>query len=279
MFNCANSDEAEFMVERRKRKYILVFIVACMFGIFFIANADIRSFVHLSGTNEPQSSKDKLAADLGGMHVEIPRHFANYVEFNGDPGWGEKRKKNPEITKEFPKLRSFGFDVRYPDMAGLSSPEMYQDQRETTIFKTRWVRVGVNTGEIYAGDEFLNRIVDAILKVDKNTPSFKVYEMLKEKEHNLTVYAPVGVDPLTHKPYRQDPFSKDIFIFRDGSGKAITYISCSNSVGQSASCRQVFRLKGSAKAKIYFSYRRGLLPEWEKMQESINSLILGFEIK
>lgn len=279
VFNCAKGDEAEFMVKRRNRKYILVFIVACMFGIFFVGDVDFRSFFHPSGTNEPQLSKDKLVADLGGMHVAIPGYFAKYVEFNGDPGWGEERENSSTNNAAFPKLRSFGFDVRYPDMVGLSSPEMNEDKRKTTIFKTMWIRVGVNTGEIYSGDEFLDRIVEAALRVEKNTPPYKVYEMLKENVNNLTVYAPVGMNPSTNNPYRQDPFSKDIFISRDSSGKIITYISCSNAVGQSAPCRQVFRLNGPAKAKIYFSYRRGLLPEWENMQKAVNSLILSFEIK
>ena len=50
--------------------------------------------------------------------VRIPRHYAEYVEYDGDPGFGEKRKGPvPERTFES-KLSSFGMDVRFPDMRG-----------------------------------------------------------------------------------------------------------------------------------------------------------------
>ena len=267
------------MVVRLKGKYILGFFAFVIFGIFFLAYVDVRSFVHPSGTSESQSSKDKLVADLGGMHVEIPHYFAMNVEYDGDPGWGEK-KKSPLLEKTgLPKLRSFGFDVRFPDMAGLSSPEMYQDKRKTSIFKTTWFRVGINTGEDYPGDEFLERRADHLLIVDNTTPHFMIYKKLDQSEFGLTVYVPTGIDPKNNKPYRQDEFAKDVFIFRDDTGKVQAYISCSNQPGQSASCQHSFKLKSPVRAKIYMSYRRGLLPEWQKIQESVNNLILSFEKK
>ena len=67
-----------------------------------------------------QFATRNMVGDLGGVPVAIPRHFANYVEYEGDPGFGEKRiGPRPERTHAS-KLTSFGFDVRFPDMAGVS---------------------------------------------------------------------------------------------------------------------------------------------------------------
>ena len=38
-----------------------------------------------------------VIGDLGGMPVKIPRYFASYVEYDGDPGFGEKRPSSPPI--------------------------------------------------------------------------------------------------------------------------------------------------------------------------------------
>lgn len=98
-----------------------------------------------------------VAADLGGMPVTIPRHFANYVEYNGDPGWGEKRKgPRPERTQAS-KLSSFGFYARFPDMAGLSSPDLRKDKESQSIYNTMWIDVTLTTGAFYPGDGFLMR--------------------------------------------------------------------------------------------------------------------------
>lgn len=265
------------MVVRLKSKYILAFTVLVTFGIFFLGDVDVRSFVHSSGTSEPQFSEDKFVADLGGMHVEIPHYFAKNVEYNGDPGWGEKIKHSRVVNTGLPKLRSFGFDVRFPDMAGLSSPEMYHDKRKTTIFKTKWIRVGINTGENYPGDEFLERRANHLLAVDNTTPPFMIYKKLDQSEFGLTIYVPTGIDPENKKPYREHEFAEDIFIFQDNAGVVGAHITCSNRPGQSAPCRHFFKLQAPVKAQIYVSYRRGLLPEWQRIQESVNNLILSFE--
>ena len=95
--------------------------------------------------------------DLGGVPVTIPRHFANYVEYEGDPSWGEKRQgPKPERTHKS-KLVSFGYYTRFPDMAGESSPELIKDKRSYSSSKTPWIRVGLRAGNIYPGDEFLDR--------------------------------------------------------------------------------------------------------------------------
>ncbi|WP_062058595.1 hypothetical protein [Cellvibrio sp. OA-2007] len=265
------------MAVRLKSKYILGFTALFAFGIFFLGDVGARSFSHPSGTSESQFSKDKIVADLGGMHVEIPHYFAKNVEYDGDPGWGEKKKSPLLENTGLPKLRSFGFDVRFPDMVGLSSPEMYQDKRKTTIFKTMWIRVGINAGENYPGDEFLERRADHLLVVDNTTPPFMIYKKLDQSVYGLSVYTPAGVNPKNNKPYRQHEFAEDVFVFRNEAGIVKAHITCSNTPGQSAPCRHFFKLQAPVRAQVYLSYRRGLLPEWQKIQESVNNLILSFE--
>lgn len=261
----------------RKALYIFVIVLGLILVVrLFFGVGGVKHFSLLVSNQPP---KNNLVAELGGMRVEIPYFFARYFEFNGDPGWGEKKSFFSKKSEGLRKLRSFGFDVRYPDMAGLSSPEMERDKSKTTIFKTMWISVGVNTGEIYPGDGFLDRIVNRVLNVDEHTSKFRIYEKLPFWNYGLTLYAPAGIDPETKKPYRLHDFAEDIFIYRDDSGKVITYIKCSNTPGKSAPCRQVFELQGAANAKIYFSYRRDLLPEWKEMQGSIGKLILSFEAK
>ncbi|MBA1330052.1 hypothetical protein QQ73_02300, partial [Candidatus Endoriftia persephone str. Guaymas] len=47
-----------------------------------------------------------LRANLGGMLVAIPWYFAEYVEYDGDPGFGEKRKGPRPVRTPESKVRS-----------------------------------------------------------------------------------------------------------------------------------------------------------------------------
>ena len=219
------------------------------------------------------ASRD-VVGDLGGVPVNIPRHFANYVEYEGDPGWGEKRKgPKPKRTHQS-KLTSFGYYTRFPDMAGESSFELVKDKSSYSIHTTPWVNVGVTTGNIYPGNGFLDRrsatMKDSIL-------NYKQYEKLPETEHGLTVYAAAGFDPETNKPYREHTYAKDIFLHRDYTNHVDTYISCSNRLTGSQPCEHTFSLEPHMQAKVYVQYRRTLLPHWREIQQALTQQILGFK--
>ena len=103
-----------------------------------------------------QYTPKDVVGDLGGMKVTIPRHIPELVEYNGDPRWGEKRQgPRPQRTHDS-KIASFGFDLRYPDMATLSSPELRADKKKQKTFETMWIGVTVGTGEIYPRDGALD---------------------------------------------------------------------------------------------------------------------------
>lgn len=221
------------------------------------------------------SSRD-VVGDLGGMPVTIPRHFANYVEYDGDPGFGEKRQgPRPQRTHKS-RMRSFGFDVRYPDMAGLSSNEMYADKKSYSIHNTPWIRVGITTGEDYPGHGALDRRTRArVEEQDIKYPRWN-YTKLPRREYDLTVFAQMDIDPKTQIPYREDKGSDDIFIHRNKSGRVSAFIKCSNAGHAGAPCQHTFSLEPDVSALVYMSYRRTLLPEWKGIQENVKQFILGF---
>ncbi|WKB50833.1 hypothetical protein [Eleftheria terrae] len=224
------------------------------------------------------SSKD-VVGDLGGIPVKIPAHFAGYVEYDGDPGWGQRVKGDPAVRTSRSKLRSFGFDVRYPDMAGTSTVELRRDQRSRSIGSTLWIGVGINTGSYYPGDGFLDRILASRLATKKERLEYERYEALTKKEHGLAAYAPSGFDSHSGRPYREDPSAKDLFVYRDSSQHVRTYIECSNRPHAAAPCQHIFSLEPEAGAQVYIMYRRGLLSEWRQIQESVRRLMMSFKVE
>lgn len=238
-----------------------------------------------------------VVGDLGGVPVRIPHYFANYVEYDGDPGFGEKRQGPiPERTYQS-KLSSFGFKVRFPDMAGLSSPEMWKDhdQYKDPYWKdyydpiksiSPWIRVGFRSGAIYPGDGFLEYWVNATLAFNAEREGYaalshKNYAKLPKTEHGLTVYAPPGIDPKTHKPYREDDDAQDLFVHRDKSGKVDTYIECSNrnlNNFKFSPCTQHISMEPRMRAEIYISYTRHHLPYWQQIQRNVSELVWSFKV-
>lgn len=217
-----------------------------------------------------------VVGDLGGVPVTIPRHFANFVEYEGDPGWGEKRKGPvPERTHQS-KLVSFGYYTRFPDMAGRSSPELIKDSSSYSSSKTPWISVGINTGNIYPGDGFLDRVTASIGNIG-HILKYEQYEQLPQQQHGLTVYAAAGMDQKTDKPYREDTNAHDLFVHRDKANQVDAYIDCSNRNVPAPPCRHDFSLEPYMHAQVYVSYRRSLLPQWREIQQAVTQQILGFK--
>ena len=242
--------------------------------VFFSKTTPANPFDPPEMTAARYASHD-VVGDLGGMPVTIPSHFANFVEYNGDSGWGEKRKgPRPERTHAS-KLSSFGFYVRFPDMAGLSNPELWKDKESRSIYNTMWIDVGLNSGDRYTDAGGLDRLTSAIGKSGAII-KYEQYAQLPDLHHGLTVYAAAGIDPKTKKPYRQDSHAKDIFVHRDPTGRVDAYISCSNRPHEAAPCKQYISLEPNMKALAYVGYRRGQLPEWQRIQTSVTQLILSF---
>ena len=262
-----------------KRITLALFILIAPVLIFCLYFVFTMPFLLWNPFEPPEMAAAKYASrdvvgDLGGVPVNIPRHFANYVEYEGDPGWGEKRKGTKPKRTHQSKLISFGYDTRFPDMAGESSFELAKDKSSYSIHTTPWIDVGVTTGNIYPGDGFLDRLAAAM---KDNSSSYEQYEQLSESEYGLTVYAAAGFDPETNKPYREHMYAKDIFLYRDNLNRVNTYIKCSNRLSGSQPCQHTFSLEPHMHAEVYVIYRRTQLPHWREIQQAVTQQILGFK--
>ena len=285
MSNRSSTEEKVETSPRRRGRWAIALPLGVMailiFATWFTLRAQAISAAFASGFQPPEMAAAQFASqdvvgDLGGMTVTIPRHFANYAEYDGDPGFGEKRKEpRPERTHQS-RLRSFGFDVRYPDMTGTSNAALWLERQNASIYDTPWISAVVRSGDRYPGDGFLDRLFDG-LHHPASRPPFQYGERLPQTQYGLTVYAPVGIVPQTDRPYREDRHAKDVFVHRGEGGRVDTYIACGNNREGVASCSQEFGLEPYANADITVRYRRDLLSEWPQIQTSVTQLILSFK--
>jgi hypothetical protein len=98
-----------------------------------------------------------VIGDLGGVPESIPKPFANFVAYDGDPHFMRRRKAPPPERTYQSKLRNFGFNIRYPDMAALTEETAKQKKLEN-IYTTTWMRMGINSGANYGGNPLENHI-------------------------------------------------------------------------------------------------------------------------
>jgi hypothetical protein len=220
-----------------------------------------------------------VIGDLGGVLVAIPRSFARFVEYDADPHFMKKKRWSaPERTFES-RLRSFGFEVRYPDMSSVEE----KTPAEKDIHTTMWMRVGISTGEDYGVDTSLDNHKNYYINSD--LPCFSkcfTYVPLPEKTFRLTGYTPIGsgVDVAKRSinfGRGTDMRDKNIYYFESESGHVTTFIECSNRTHAAAPCKHYFNLNPVMKAHIKVSYRKGLLPHWRQIQQSVTELIYSFE--
>ena len=276
----------------RKRHWLrhLLIVVAIAFAVPFIY-VSWRAFALINGFQPPemaaaQHTPRDVIGDLGGMKVRIPRHYAEYVEYDGDPGFGEKRK-GPRPQRTFDsRLRGFGMDVRFPDMKGLENAQMREERRRLFLSQDNpWIGIGINAGKHYPGDGFLDRQTNARL-FHINTPESKghwlfTYERMPEDEYGLEVWRLSEINPKTGKPAREDSSARDIYIHRDALGKVDTYISCKHPSVPTGigTCNAETHLEPKADVVVKINFRRGLLPEWQRIRQSARDLLMSFEVE
>jgi hypothetical protein len=229
-----------------------------------------------------------VIGDLGGIPVSIPHSSARFVEYEGDPHFLESRK-GPVSTRSFEsKLRSFGFKVRFPDMGPLTEATR-QEKRQSTIYNTMWLDVGVSVKPYY--DELtLKRRLEASLSEkwdathSKDTPpeiwkNKHGYKTLPDPLYGLVVNEVYGYDDV--KRYQipgNDSGDKNIYYHVDVHGKVDTYIKCSNIKHNAAPCNQEFILNSAKNTMVSVHYRIGLLPKWREIQASVTQVILSFAV-
>jgi hypothetical protein len=143
-----------------------------------------------------------------------------------------------------------------------------------------WINVGINSGEFYPRDGFLDRLTHGQVEADNSKYPEQNYTKMSEFKYGLSVYQVLGVDPQTKKVYRDSMFSSDdIFIHRKDTGLVDAFIKCKNKVPGVAICKHFFSLESSIKAEVYMHYRRDLLPEWQQIQLAVTQRIMSFKIE
>lgn len=255
---------------------LLVALVVAAYVVIFHSTTAVRNPFEPAEMAAVRYAPRDAVGDLGGVAVTIPRHFANHLEYDGDPGWGEKRQGPRPARDHQSKISSFGYYTRFPDMAGESSPELINDKRSYFPGNTPWISVGINTGSDYAGNGYLDRWTSARVEKPNDILKHYNYEKLPDTEHGLTVYAAVGSDPKTNTPFRDHADAKDVFVMRDAKGRVLTTVECSNRNVPSPPCTQDFSLEPDMRAGVYLSYRRSLLPHWREMQAAVTQQLLSF---
>ncbi len=216
---------------------------------------------------------------LGGVPVSIPKEFAHFVEYDGDPGFLEKRK-GPKQERTFETgIRSFGFEIRYPDMVP-ENDQNWVEKRKENIHTTLWLNVTVlSNANYHIGDQDkMAHLAQARLR---NASVYHRYERSHKNAYGLTLYVPTNVDlsrrELSSSTFR-DGSDRNIYVhyFSDGDVDAI--IDCSNMNHDAAQCIHRFDLAPKIKASVDVSYRKGLLPHWREIQDGVSKVLLGFRI-
>ncbi len=267
-------------------RWVIVLLAAMLvlFGgvlalLAYVTGAGALGFMPPQMAAARYTPKD-VVGDLGGMPVTIARHIPQFVEYDGDPGWGEKRKGPPPERTHASRLASFGFDLRYPDMATLSSPELQQEFVNKRLHEHSWIRVSVQSGSSYPGDGYLDRRYQATIPNDPTTQS--IHSQLAPQPSSikgLELFVPRGNDPHTGHPWRYAGPTGDIYIHRNREGKVTTFIRCTFRSGtqQYATCSQDSSMEEHGLAvQLTATYVPDLLPQWQDIQDRVSQFVLDF---
>jgi hypothetical protein len=227
-------------------------------------------------------SKTDAIGHLGGVPVVIPREFANFLEYDGDPGFLEKRKgAKPERTFES-GICSFGFDIRYPDMAPVNN-QTWKEKNSAHRYTTMWMHVVILSNSTYGydGPDKMTRYARFILE---DVKLFHHYEEQTEKRHGLAVFVPVDIDPSRRDlnsghPKGGDFHDENIYLDRAKDGVVNALIRCSNMNHEAAPCKHRFDLAPEMRVNVSVNYRKGLLPYWREIQDGVTRVLLDFRVE
>ncbi|PZO11913.1 MAG: hypothetical protein DCF26_20175 [Burkholderiales bacterium] len=265
---------------RRKGRWLLLLMV-----LVFLAMAAFTArwwqFSHRSNAltaayKASQPYPGFAIGELGGMPVKLPRHLAELLEYDGDPGWAPAPDWLPPVRTFDSKISSFGFYLRFPDGATLDSWERREEKRLTPPWEDRWISAGVASSKHYPGHGFLHRYMQSILKNRDHTSALFRYHPQTLKEFGLEVYKlaspPEGPDPMKliiHEEY----------FGRDATDRLVTNIRCTviRADINRSTCSQVWSLEDrDLRIQLTAQYRRPLLEHWREIQPMVTQIVLGF---
>jgi hypothetical protein len=207
-----------------------------------------------------------VIGDLGGVPVRIPAEFAHFVEYNGDPALLEQRKGSvPERTPRS-RLRSFGYEVLYPQMLGLT-PQTKTMGYHDNIYLSTWVDVTVNAGERYPGPQALRNQEKAL-----SDPVWWKFPLKQKAErvNDLTVYESQGGDPTNIQHVT-------VYTHHTPTGDIDAYIDCEDIPHPAARCTLEADMSPDMGVNLRIHFRRGLLPQWAEILKNVKIQILSFK--
>lgn len=275
-----------------KRKILLFLIFICIvIALVWISYQNTPQYRFINSWVFTENKRGPVIGDLGGITVSIPQPIPRFVEYQDDPHFMEKRKGDTPIRTFQSKLRSFGFEIRYPDMAVLNE-NTFEEKRKSTIHNTMWMDVGVSVEPYYdqfslqgIADGFTKRIWDSRHTIDEPPEIWKDkhgYKRLADTLYGLVVYSVYGYDDA--KRYirpgidTHDILDANIYYHLDDKDIIDSYITCSNVKHDAAPCEHQFILPSAKNTLIKVHYRIGFLPQWQKIQYAIEKVILGFSV-
>ncbi|MDY0038029.1 MAG: hypothetical protein RBS05_19120 [Zoogloea oleivorans] len=254
-------------------------VIAAICDLGFIVTLNAAEFTNgqkvIAKINQTQA-----IGDLGGAPVSIPKPYARFLEYDGDPHWLES-KSTTTIKRTFQsKISGFGFEIRFPEMEVLTENNT-RDKQSQNIYTTNWMRVGVNSNSSYGagGDESLDRYLASIPKADEHRIRYS-FEPLAQKTFGLNGLTPIGIDESRRVLGKggADMRDKNVYFHRDKDGLVDTFIECSNMEHLAAECRQFFNLRPAMRTRVSVSYRKELLSHWRDIQSAVSQVILGFRV-
>ena len=248
-------------------------VVAAVVGVWLDKARRITSRIESHVASQPYPGY--AIGDLGGMPMKMPRHMAELLEYDGDPGWAPAPDWRPSVRTFESKINSFGFYVRYPDGLTLDSWARREEKRLTPPWEDRWISVGVKSSKRYPRDGFLETYVRLHLLDHEGKSVNHRYYRRSQDEHGLEVYR------LTPPPKGPDPtraLVSEEFVGRDAAGKVISTFDCTVSFDANRSrCSQVWSMETQGlRIQLTASYRRPLLQHWRDIQPMVTQMVLGF---
>ncbi len=257
---------------------LLIVVLLLIVGggvVFYIKTAPYRQLSNswaFKKTNEP------TIGDLGGVSVLIPTPFANFVEYEGDPHFLKPHTEPPPKRTYQSKLKDFGFEFRYPDMAGLTE-KTRAEKKKSTIYNTMWMRAGIDA-DPHNDDSALNRIANGALTHLSERDKTYGYQQSPNTLYDLTAFEVYGYDDAKrNKIPGNDIFDRNIYYHINEQGQIDTYIECSNIRHDAAPCNHYFLVKGLKNTMVDVGYRIGFLSQWKEIQTKVTELILSFAVK
>jgi len=210
----------------------------------------------------------RAIGDLGGAPVHIPPEFAHHLEYNDDPGLFEERKGPvPERTFQSP-IRSFGFNILFPEMVGVT-PATAPLKRATSMETSMWLFVGVSAHRSYLGERFLQSMGDAL---DDPKEQRIPIRRTPGEVFGLVAYAPVKAKGDPQENFRWHTR----FVHRDAQDRVDTYIECYEEAFIYTPCTLHMDLRPAMRATVTVSFRKDMLPDWHAIQQSVKKVLLSF---